>query len=77
MIDVKEILYEICGDEKVFDEGTDLLETGLLDSYAVIELFSRLEEDGIEMQITQIDRNLLRTSFGIETLVKNAKKHQD
>lgn len=71
MTDVKKILYEICEDEKVFEEGTDLFETGILDSYATIELLCRLEEEGVEIQITQIDRNLLRTVKGIETLVAN------
>ena len=73
MIDVKKILYEICEDEKVFEEGTDLFETGILDSYATIELLCRLEEEGTEIQITQIDRNLLRTVKGIETLVAKAR----
>ena len=72
MTDVKKILYEICEDEKVFEEGTDLFETGILDSYATIELLCRLEEEGVEIQITQIDRNLLRTVKGIETLVAKA-----
>lgn len=72
MTDVKKILYEICEDEKVFEEGTDLFETGILDSYATIELLCRLEEEGVEIQITQIDRNLLRTVKGIETLVAEA-----
>lgn len=72
MTDIREILYEICEDEKVFEEGTDLFETGILDSYATIELLCRLEEEGVEIQITQIDRNLLRTVKGIETLVAEA-----
>lgn len=73
MTDIRKILYEICEDEKVFEEGTDLFETGILDSYATIELICRLEEEGAEIQITQIDRNLLRTVKGIETLVAKAR----
>ena len=73
MTDIREILYEICEDEKIFEEGTDLFETGILDSYATIELLCRLEEEGAEIQITQIDRNLLRTVKGIETLVAKAR----
>ncbi|MBQ6700265.1 MAG: hypothetical protein IJM98_06335, partial [Oscillospiraceae bacterium] len=60
-------------DERVFDEETDLIESGLLDSYAVIELFCRLEDEGTELQITQIDRELLRTAKGIEELIAKAK----
>lgn len=74
MKDIKELLYEICEDEKVFDENTDLVESGILDSYATIELLSLLEDEGIEIQITQIDRDLLRTVSGIEKLVKEALK---
>ena len=76
MNDIKELLYEICEDEKVFDENTDLVESGILDSYATIELLSLLEDEGIEIQITQIDRDLLRTVSGIEKLVKEALKTQ-
>ena len=45
--DIKEILFEICSDERVYDDSTDLVESGLLDSYAFIELFYKLEEYGI------------------------------
>ncbi|MBQ4117605.1 MAG: hypothetical protein IJD08_01335 [Oscillospiraceae bacterium] len=73
MTDIRKILYEICEDERVFDEETDLIESGLLDSYAVIELFCRLEDEGTELQITQIDRELLRTAKGIEELIAKVK----
>lgn len=73
MMDVKKLLFEICEDERVFEEGTDLVETGLLDSYSTIELLSRLEEEGIEIQLTRIDRSLLRTAAGIEKLIKEAE----
>ena len=71
MIDVKKILYEICEDEKVYEEGIDLVDSGLLDSYAFIELFSILEDYGIIIQPTRIDRNLLRSVEGIEKLIKD------
>ena len=73
MTDLKKLLYEICEDERVFDDDTDLMETGLMDSYATIELLSRLEEEGIEIQLTRIDRSLLRTAAGIEKLIKEAE----
>lgn len=69
MIDVPNLLYDICGDEAVFEEDIDLVNSGLLDSLAVIELFSRLEDMGIVIQMTQIDRNALRTVKGIEKLI--------
>lgn len=77
MIDVKKLLYEICEDKKVYDEGIDLVESGLLDSYAFIELFSRLEDEGIIIQPTRIDRNQLRTVKGIEKLIEDYLKNED
>ena len=74
MIDVKKILYEICEDENVFDDNIDLIDSGILDSYAFIELFSRLEDMGIVIQPTRIDLNKLRTIKGIESLIKEHKK---
>lgn len=70
MIDVKGLLYEICEDEKVFDDNTELIESGILDSFAFIELFSRLEEQGILIHPTRIDRSLLKTPKSIERLIR-------
>ena len=70
MIDVKKILYEICEDENVYNPDFDLIESGLLDSFAMTELFARLEDEGIEIQPTRIDREKLRTPKGIEELVE-------
>lgn len=70
MIDVKKILYEICEDENVYNPDFDLIESGLLDSFAMIELFAKLEDEGIEIQPTRIDRKKLRTPRGIEELVE-------
>lgn len=72
MTDVYQLLYEICEDKRVFEPGIDLVEAGLMDSYAMIELFSYLEDQGIEIQPTRIDRSLLRTAKGIETLIQKA-----
>jgi len=69
MIDVKELLFEICEDEHVYNSDFDLIESGLLDSYAFIELFSKLEDCGIIIQPTRIDRKLLRTPKSIEKLI--------
>ena len=78
MTDVRKILYEICENESVFSDDLDLIESGILDSYGIMELLAALEDNGIEIQITRIDRNLLRTVSGIEKLVEeNAKKRQN
>lgn len=68
-IDIPKLLYEICEDESVYETDIDLIESGLLDSYAFIELFSKLEDYGINIQPTRIDRSKLRTVKGIEELI--------
>lgn len=73
-VDIPKLLYEICEDEAVFEEGVDLIESGLLDSYAVIELFARLEDEGIFLSPTRIDRTRLRTVKGIGELVEENQK---
>lgn len=73
MIDVSEILYKICEDEKVYDEDCELIESGILDSYAFIELFYELEDNGIYMQPTRIDRSLLATPKAIKKLISEYK----
>ena len=70
-IDLKKLLYEICEDESVYDDDIDLIDSGLLDSYAFIELFSRLEDLGVNIQPTRIDRSQLRTVEGIKSLISN------
>lgn len=70
MIDVRKLLYEICEDEAVFDEETDLYESGLMDSLAYIELLEALEDEGIHINPTEIDRTRLHTAAGIEELIR-------
>lgn len=72
MIDIKNILYEITNDKKVLEEDINLIESGILDSYTFIELFSKLEDEGIIIQPTRIDRKKLETIKGIEQLIKEA-----
>ncbi len=73
-IDVLKLLYEICEDDLLYEKDIDLIESGILDSYAFIELFSRLEDYGINIQPTRIDRNKLRTIKGIEQLIEENTK---
>ena len=61
MIDVKKLLYDLCEDESIYDDSTDLIESGILDSFMLIELFSSLEDNGIVLYPTRIDREKLRT----------------
>lgn len=75
MIDIKKILYEVCGDKRVNDDDIDLFESGLLDSFAFIELFSTLEDLGVELQPTRILKNDLRTPGNIQKLVNEYIKN--
>jgi len=77
MIDVKKMLYELCEDKKVYDDSIDLIESGILDSYMFIELFSKLEDYGIVLYPTRIDREKLRTVKGIEELIIEYLKNQE
>ncbi len=70
-INVYDLLYAICDDKMVYEKGIDLVETGLLDSYVFIELFTKLEDYGINLQPTRIDRSKLRTVKGIEELIQD------
>ena len=72
--DIQKLLFEICEDKRVFEEGIDLIDSGLLDSLALIELFGELEDRGIFLQSTRIDRKKLRTVRGIESLVEEYLK---
>ena len=74
MINVSDLLYEICEDELVYEPDCELIESGLLDSYAIIELFSALEDGGVYLQPTRIDRSLLKTPAGIQKLVDDYGK---
>ena len=74
MIDIEKLLLEITEDERVKDKNIDLLESGVIDSYVFIELFSRLEDEGIYLQPTRVDRNKLRTISGIKELICEYQK---
>ena len=76
MINISEILYEICEDKNVYNPDFDLIESEVFDSYAFIEFFSKLEDNGIIIQPTRIDRSLLRTPGTIEQLVKEHIKKE-
>ncbi len=71
---IKEILVEVCASTEVLEDGIDLIDSGLLDSLAFIDLLSALELLGIEIQPTQVDRNRFRTVEGICSLVREFQK---
>lgn len=74
MIDVSKILYEICGDEDVFNPDCELLDSGIMDSFTFIEFMSKLEDLGIEIIPTRVDKSVFKTPKSIsEYLNKNVK----
>lgn len=71
MIDVYKLLYEVCGDEQKFSPDFDLFENETLDSLAFIELLSLLDDEGIEIHPTRVDKSVFRTPKGIQDLVNS------
>ena len=72
-MEIPRILYEIIGDKAVLDPSCELLDSGLLDSLALMELVDRLEDEGVTLHPTQIDRERLRTPTQIAALVEELR----
>ena len=53
----------------IYEKDINLIESGLLDSYAFILLFSTLEDYGVFLEPTRIDRSKLATVSGIQELI--------
>ena len=68
--EVRRLLAQACGNAAALREGVDLLETGLLDSLAFITLLDGLEDMGVEIQPTQVEREAFRTAGSIVKLCK-------
>ncbi|MCR5116263.1 MAG: D-alanine--poly(phosphoribitol) ligase subunit 2 [Lachnospiraceae bacterium] len=68
--DILRLLSEVCDTKLPADDDIDLIESGILDSYAMIELFSKFEDLGYDIQPTRIDRNKLRSVQGIWELLE-------
>lgn len=69
---IRGLLVQACGTEAVLRPGVDLLEEGLLDSLAMIELLEGLEDLGIMIHPTQVPRECFRTVEDILALVAKA-----
>lgn len=65
---IEQLLVDACGTSDALLPGTDLLDSGLLDSLGLISLLDGLEDLGFEIQPTQVDRNCFRTVEGILSL---------
>ena len=67
---IRNLLVRVCGTEVALDESIDLIDSGILDSLAFIELLTELDFEGISIQPTQVDRNRFRSVNSIIELVK-------
>ncbi len=67
---IRSLLVRVCGTEDALDESIDLIDSGILDSLAFIELLTELDFEGISIQPTQVDRNRFRNVNSIIELVK-------
>lgn len=68
-MDLLKILADVCESDRVYEPGIDLVEEGILDSMGVITLFAELEDEGIEIPLSRIDKTLLHTVEGIERML--------
>lgn len=69
MINIYDLLFEVCEDERVYEPDFNLVESEVFDSLAFIEFFTLLEDYGFELQPTRIDRKRLVTPESIEKLI--------
>ena len=67
---IRNLLVRVCGTEVALDDSIDLIDSGILDSLAFIELLTELDFEGISIQPTQVDRNCFRNVNSIIELVK-------
>lgn len=70
---IMEILNEICGAEDgELEPDTDLFEAGLLDSFGVVQLLVRLEDElGAVLDIESLTREMIATPARITNIVEN------
>lgn len=70
---IRELLVQVCGTRDALRPGADLLEEGILDSLAMIDLLEGLEDLGIQIQPTRVPRDSFRTVEGILALCRQAE----
>lgn len=70
-MDVNKFICDLCGLDEPLKDDEELIDSGILDSFAIVELISALEEEGIIIHLTRIDRNMLKTVASINKLIEN------
>ncbi len=75
-VQVTELLARVCAEPLIrCDDSLELLDSGLLDSLAMITLLTELEDTlGIEIQPSQVSRECWRTPKSIVALVAKTKE---
>ncbi len=64
------LLREVCGDDSISAE-TELIQSGLLDSYAFIGLLSELDMRGIRIEPTRAGMESFSTAKDILRIIEN------
>lgn len=75
-MDVNKFICEICGRDEPLREDEELIDSEILDSLAIIELISALEDEGVVIHLTRIDRNRLRTVASINKLIEETRESE-
>ena len=67
--DIIAIITDISGaDEGEIEAGTELFDEGILDSFGVVQLFVRLEDLGVRLDVAEFDRAQISTPAKIAAL---------
>ena len=64
-----DILKKVCSYNETIEADTELIDSNILDSLAIINLLYELEYNGIEIQLTQISKDNLKTPLAIAKLI--------
>ena len=72
MINVKSFIEESTGTK--IKESDDLIELGILDSLTIINLLSYLEDVGLDVSITRIDKKIFRNINSLQEYVNELEK---
>lgn len=74
--EIAEILSDVCGGGRISPDD-ELLDSGLLDSLAFIRLLDELEERGIEIIPTRVDKSCFSSARAIAKLIDNSSPKKD
>lgn len=69
MVDICKILFEITENKEVLNPDCELIDSGILDSFTFIELFTKLEELGVNVSPARIKRDMLKTPKSIQECI--------